>query len=431
MRRNQLVRLTIKVLVFLTFWTGSEMLCVFVAAQLNTKQDNSNSDLPPLNLLVLKTIETMPNGGGYAVGSAALSKLSSAIEVDSKSKILNIKPERATPSFCSGATYLVFLKVVSDLMKQQRLDLPSGAIATLAVAGQADGVGIWGRWNANGPGNAKLFHDLELGQNFVDFERALPGDFMKIWWNDSIGSTEKGHSVIFLGKYRNEDGSNVVRFWSSNQYGGYAEKTVPLNKIARVLFSRLENLAGIAKANKLPPEDKYLTEMLKRPSSEREMFKLCGVRAEVGSSVVTPYKAINAEVATLPVPIESTEASDFLMPPRNSRGDSSVKTPPSSLNLLFGKSSYANFNHYTKSLILRAIQSKLKVANIYDGKADGALGPKTESAIKIWQNNHKIEATGLFDDATLKLLGQDGLSEQAEPKRNSQAPAPTTQTPSE
>jgi hypothetical protein len=70
----------------------------------------------------------------------------------------------------------------------------------LLIRGQGDGVGIWGRWNANGPGTARLFEELHLGKNFTSFEEARPGDFMKIFWNDNIGGTESGHSVIYLGR---------------------------------------------------------------------------------------------------------------------------------------------------------------------------------------------------------------------------------------
>jgi hypothetical protein len=34
------------------------------------------------------------------------------------------------------------------------------------IRGQRDGEGIWGRWNANGPGTARLFHEMNLGENF-------------------------------------------------------------------------------------------------------------------------------------------------------------------------------------------------------------------------------------------------------------------------
>ena len=53
----------------------------------------------------------------------------------------------------------------------------------MAVKSQADGVGIWGRANANGPGFSKLVHDLQAGINFTEPEKAVPGDFLKLFWN--------------------------------------------------------------------------------------------------------------------------------------------------------------------------------------------------------------------------------------------------------
>jgi hypothetical protein len=65
-----------------------------------------------------------------------------------------------------------------------------------------DGESLWGRWNANGPGTARLFYELGLGRNFTSFSAARPGDFLKIFWTDAVGKNENGHSVIFLGLER-------------------------------------------------------------------------------------------------------------------------------------------------------------------------------------------------------------------------------------
>jgi hypothetical protein len=67
----------------------------------------------------------------------------------------------------------------------------------LMVEGQADGQGVWGRWNANGPGTARLFSKQESALTSRTLNRRS-ADFMKIFWNESIGAAEKGHSVVFL-----------------------------------------------------------------------------------------------------------------------------------------------------------------------------------------------------------------------------------------
>lgn len=223
------------------------------------------------NAAVLKTVNEMSLGGEYNTGGAAFQQLRSAIKV--KNQKLEVDPSGVSQSFCSGATYLLFTKVVARSNKnlsREALD------ALLVKKGQADGQGVWGRWNANGPGTARVFHELGLGKNFTRFADAKPGDFMKIFWNDEIGQREHGHSVIYLGTYV-KDGTEYVRFWSSNQGTGMRMKAVEKSKIRRVVFSRLESLEGLASAHTLPYTDGYLNSLTRVPSSPAKMYKNIGV----------------------------------------------------------------------------------------------------------------------------------------------------------
>ena len=234
--------------------------------------DNS---LPPLNRLVIETLKQMPPGGGYSPSASANRALSQA--VGTRDGKLLVNPSHATPSYCSGATYLVFLKTLSTLESRGQLMLNPATIVALKPAGQPDGTGIWGRWNANGPGTAVLFHELGLGSNFTDLGKALPGDFLKIFWNDGIGSTEHGHSVVFLGYNPKADS---VTFWSSNIPGGYGEKTVSHRKIHRMLFSRLEYPTNINVP--LPSRtDHYLSSLEHSSSNVAEMARQCGLDSEL------------------------------------------------------------------------------------------------------------------------------------------------------
>ncbi len=228
-----------------------------------------------INDAVLAEIRRMPSGGGYATTSSAMDKLQEATLAEPG--MLEIHTAAATPSFCSGATYLVFLKVVEKLVDEQRVPLSTEAIAALPIRRQADGVGVWGRWNANGPGTARLFHELGLGRNFTSIDDALPGDFLKIFWNDQIGSREFGHSVIFLGRAATPAGAPAIRFWSSNKPGGYGERVVELTKVKRTLFSRFEHPERLSAAPGLG-KDAYLAAMLKRASTADEMGKMVGLR---------------------------------------------------------------------------------------------------------------------------------------------------------
>ena len=226
------------------------------------------------NVAVLQMIDRMPEGGSYAANAEANHALAGAISVDATG--LSLDPLKARPSYCSGATYLVFAGVVADLVRRGRLRLDGETLGALSIHGQRDGEGVWGRWNANGPGTARLFAELKLGRNFTDWKQARAGDFMKVWWNDEIGKLERGHSVIFLGAHV-IDGVEHVNFWSSNQPAGYGHKLVPRSKIAWAVFSRLENPAGLTGVRTLPASDAFLASLLTVRSSQEEVRVKCAV----------------------------------------------------------------------------------------------------------------------------------------------------------
>jgi len=229
------------------------------------------SSIPPFNRTIMDSIASMPKQGGYSTSGSANQQLLRA--VITSDGILRVDASRAIPSYCSEATYLVFLKTLARL-QQQGLTLSPETLKSLRPAGQPDGVGIWGRWNANGPGTARLFHELGLGNNFSDLNRARPGDFLKIFWTDQIGASEHGHSVIFLGT-ESRNGMPCLRFWSSNLHEGYGEKTVPLSRIRRMLFSRLESPENINRP--LPNRDGYLSRLERISSTPEEMEIQCGL----------------------------------------------------------------------------------------------------------------------------------------------------------
>ena len=234
-----------------------------------------------LNAVVLAQLRTLPQGGGYATDLAAHQRLAAAV---SPGDPVRIEPRRALPGYCSGATYLVFLKTLASLQQSGRLTLPPAAWKELAPRLRPDGrdtlpdgESVWGRWNANGPGTARLFFELGLGRNFTDFSNARPGDFMKIFWTDAVGKNERGHSVIFLG-LETQEGVEQVRFWSGNQPEGFGEKSVPRAKILHALFSRLEHPDKIASWKTLPARDAYLAGLLKTESTFAEAKEHSGIR---------------------------------------------------------------------------------------------------------------------------------------------------------
>jgi hypothetical protein len=226
------------------------------------------------NSLVLEQIKQMPRGGRYSVSHVAKIRLQSSAHFESGKFF--ILPSQASPSFCSGATYLVFIRTIEALRSRAQLQLDYSTLERLIIRDQHDGEGIWGRWNANGPGTARLFHELQLGRNFDNFDQATPGDFMKIFWSRQVGRSEHGHSTIFLGIENHPDGQ-YVRYWSSNVPSGYGEKTVPRSKIAYAIFSRLQTPANLARINSTPFVDSYLASLLRTRSSIAEASAKCGL----------------------------------------------------------------------------------------------------------------------------------------------------------
>lgn len=254
------------------------------------------------NAIVVESIGKMPESGTYARYRKDLPEsrrfddlhqtvadLGGSLQVG-VGGALKVNAEAASRySFCSSATYLLFCDVIARLQREGVVPKDrklSRALADVGdkeqvIQGKLDGVGIFGHWNANGPGTAVLFRRLDLGTNFSSFERAKPGDFLKIFWNDSIGKGERGHLVVYLGT---NDSGDAIRVWSSNMENGdgsagYGEMWVKRERIRRALFSRLErpeNLIRWLSFSEPEQTSDYLVRILQSPSSGEEMKAVTG-----------------------------------------------------------------------------------------------------------------------------------------------------------
>jgi hypothetical protein len=157
---------------------------------------------------------------------------------------------------CSSATAMAFIAEISKLQTANKIRLAPQTLQALKLVGK-DGVGFWGRWNADGPGTAVLFQEYGLGRNFQEMRNAKPGDFMKVFWNDRMGevpgnpkdpNNEHGHSVIFEGTEK-INGEMYVKYWSANSSStpgfpdatGFKLKYRKLSDIKHAIFSRLEH----------------------------------------------------------------------------------------------------------------------------------------------------------------------------------------------
>jgi hypothetical protein len=245
------------------------------AAERETRNAERQTSNP--NSVIVSLLPSMPVGGGYSAATAATRDLQTAVQTRGGKMVVD--PFAARSTYCAGATYMVFVRALQALLPESVF---SGNIAAaFAIRGQPDGVGVWGRWNANGPGTACLFKELGLGRNFTSFEEAQPGDFMKIFWSSAVGAREHGHSVIYLGRVQ-RNGLEMIRFWSSNQPNGYGEKIVPRSRIANAIFSRLEVPSNCARAILLPERNRYLASLLSHNSSFAEALTESG--ADSGAS---------------------------------------------------------------------------------------------------------------------------------------------------
>jgi hypothetical protein len=252
-------------------------------AKLEMPLTGPEATLPPFNQWVIREIRKMPEAGGYAATSHAMQQLRESITQDEIGS-LSLHPKLAQPSFCSSATYLVFLSAISELQKSKKIPSDKKLNQQLLVHGQADGEGVWGRWNANGPGTAVLVKELGIGENFVNLEHAQSGDFLKIWWSEEIGAKEHGHSVVFLNAGTNKAGDPVLTFWSSNIPGGYGVKEIPKTKAKRLLFSRITKPENIQNVAKLIPKSEFLASMTSKSVTMDNVKKEAGMDSHAAAS---------------------------------------------------------------------------------------------------------------------------------------------------
>lgn len=224
------------------------------------------------NSWVLSSIETLPDAGGYELTSKPVKRLRDAFSWVENGTDLDVNLNAVTPSYCTTATYLVFFQVIQQYFQEQNSTLSVPVLSRLKPNLERDGLRIWGRWNSNGPGTAKFFHDTGMGVNFDDPNLARPGDFLKIFWNGEVGKNERGHSVIFLG-YDN----GHVRFWgSSSGTKGYGIMTVAPESYKKLLFSRLTSPENAENIGSIPEDDTFLASMLTRVSSWAEVKRVSG-----------------------------------------------------------------------------------------------------------------------------------------------------------
>lgn len=280
------------------------------------------------NAKILDIIRTLPTGGGYSLGSAFVSPKLQPHNIGGGKWELRVYD--GFPSHCTGATYALFAHLTALLHNGGKITLTPEQMRTLDAKWEApdgsrlvDGQDPWWIFNSNGAGVAALLKHTGTGMSFRDDKLAYarPGDFLKLFWNGSVGKSEQGHQVVYLGQ-RKMDGRDMICFWGSQKqrkkkrgrtqplyyparaggkvHDGYGEVCRPRSDIKAMIFSRItcmENLsAGLtdmrAKADArgtgpegmpLPFEDSYLKSLRHTSSDQATLDRMYDILPEPSS----------------------------------------------------------------------------------------------------------------------------------------------------
>ncbi len=227
------------------------------------------------NAKVLDIIAKLPTGGGYSVGSDFVSPAVQAHNIGGGRWEMRVYD--GFPSHCTSATYALFARLVAVLHNDGRINLSPDQMGTLEVKRRladgsqlVDGQGPYWIFNSNGAGVAALFKHAGIGTSFRDDKLAYarPGDFLKLFWNDNVGASEKGHQVVYLGR-RDVGGRDMICFWGSQRQtvkkrgggkeplyfpakaggkvvDGYGEACRPRSDIKVMIFSRITCMEHLA-----------------------------------------------------------------------------------------------------------------------------------------------------------------------------------------
>src|SRR5262249_34663920 len=84
----------------------------------------------------------------------------------------------------------------------------------------------------------------------------------------------------------------------------------------------------------------------------------------------------------------------------------------------------------SSSEAIRRAQIALKEQGYYEGGADGVMNPRTSTALKVFQQEHKLAETGALDEPTARSLGIMGRPTPANARSDSpSSAAPTSAQP--
>ncbi len=186
-----------------------------------------------------KVQATALDGGGYFIGVKAVpaeSPVGYPLQLFGR---MLLAPPRST-SYCSGATYAAFVEQLNLLFQGGHDRLDDARYEALRMQEQDGGrredtVKFWGKWNDDGFGSHyALVQYARMGQELKP-HNARPGDFINISWTKG-----GGHSVIFLGWYKDENEQKNIVYWASQtRTNGFGDEVIALDRIKEIKVVRL------------------------------------------------------------------------------------------------------------------------------------------------------------------------------------------------
>ena len=311
-----------------TSWAAALRCCIvaamaIVAGSAYAGQPRAGCGSVDYNKMILDIIKAMPKGGGYTlnVNELQLPTITANSVGDGK---WEMRVFEGHPSHCTSATYTIFAMLAATLQNGGRINLTPPELESLAIQptmpdgkARVDGEGPFQIFNSNGAGAAALIKHTGTGISFRDdkFIYARPGDFLKLFWNENVGATERGHQVVFL-DHRTVAGREMVCFWGSQRQkhdkrreggseplyfpmadgdevvDGYGEVCRPRGDIKAMVFSRvtcMEHLgAGLEAmaAQAVPPGgradlfvDEFLYGLREKSSDHATLDRMYGILA--------------------------------------------------------------------------------------------------------------------------------------------------------
>ena len=175
------------------------------------------------NAMILDIIKGLPSGGGYSRGGSFQLPTITAHNIGAGRWEMRVYD--GFPSHCTSATYALLTRLIAVLQDSGRIALDGEQIERLSPKNRmpdgttlVDGQGAFQIFNANGAGTAALLKHTGTGMSFRDDKLAYarPGDFLKMFWNDNVGASEKGHQVVYLG-HKTVGGRDMLCFWGSQR----------------------------------------------------------------------------------------------------------------------------------------------------------------------------------------------------------------------